>query len=41
MENFPHGLPHPCGCWVWVDRSTLLGVDDGSVPDAVDLMVDA
>ena len=24
-----------------VDRSTLLGVDDGSVPDAVDLMVDA
>ena len=41
MENFPHGLPHPCGCWVWVDWSTLLGVDDGSVPDAVDLMVDA
>jgi len=41
MENFPHGLPHPYGCWVWVDQSTLLGADDGSVPDAVDLMVGA
>ncbi len=40
VEYFPHGLPHPCGFWVWVDRSTLLGVDDGSVPDAIDLMVD-
>ncbi len=26
---------------VWVDRSTLLGVNGGNVPDAVDLLVGA